>query len=76
MWSLYGVEYAENPRFTTPRVFVHIVRLWRRCSGGMGGTPVLPEPGGVNQQAAWLMTAFTILDAEEARLGDLERDQR
>lgn len=43
------------------------MRLWRRCQSGMGGYAQLPEPGGINAQAAWLMAAFDILADADAK---------
>lgn len=60
-------ERRRNPRIALPPVFGHVVRLWSRCRGGMGAG-LLPEAGGMNQQPAWLMTAFSILDGADADL--------
>ncbi|MCR0981790.1 hypothetical protein [Roseomonas populi] len=69
-WVLAETQWRRNPRLALRPVFFHIVKLWSRCRGAMGGTGLLPEPGGVNQQPAWLMAAFALLDGAEA---DMEK---
>ena len=59
-----------NPRHSIPAAAFHIVRLWLRTRGGMGGVGPLPEPGGINQQPAWLMGAFAILSSKQAEIED------
>lgn len=53
---------------------MHVVRLYYRGKGGMAPGP-LPDGGGVNDQAAWLLAAFGMLGAfeeawDEAKGGD------
>lgn len=62
-----AVLWWRNPRHLLPRAWMAVVALWRQSQGGMG-RGWLPEAGGINQQPAWLMDAFAILGAEEARL--------
>lgn len=66
-WIVGMTERRRNPLLTIPAVYTHVVRLWTRCRGGMGAG-LLPEPGGLNQQPAWLMRAFATLDAADAEL--------
>lgn len=61
-WLVGGRPWRRNPRHAIPAGIFHIVRLWARCRGGMGGAGHLPEPGGINQQPAWLLAAFRICD--------------
>lgn len=58
-----------------PKAYLHVVRLWSRCRAGMGGYAQLPEPGGINQQPAWLIHAFGVLEAAEEELRKAERGQ-
>lgn len=74
-WQVGRDIWQRNPRHLVPRSFFHVVRLWNRCRSGMGGFAVLPEPGGVNQQPAWLMAAFALLDAEDDRLREAEKGE-
>lgn len=39
----------------------------------MGGFAVLPEPGGINQQPAWLMAAFAVLDGADHDMREAEK---
>ncbi|ONG56967.1 hypothetical protein BKE38_05070 [Pseudoroseomonas deserti] len=66
-WEAGGRLWKPNPRFYIPRNIFHVVSLWFRCQGGMGGLAQLPGVGGVGDQAAWLMRAFSLLDGEEAK---------
>lgn len=44
-----------------------VVMLWDLYRAGMGPGH-LPDAGGVNDQACWLMEAFKIMDAAERNL--------
>ena len=37
------------------------------CEGGMGGYSAWPDAGGVNDQAAWMIDAFSILTTADAQ---------
>jgi hypothetical protein len=51
---------------------MHAVRLTWRHRGGMAPGP-LPDAGGINDQAAWLIEAMTLLGSVEAALPDPTR---
>lgn len=70
-WICAGTEWRRNPRIVIPPVYRHVVGLWARCRSEMGAGH-LPEAGGVNDQPAWLMRAFGLLDAAEAEFGKRE----
>ena len=59
--------WAHNPRLLLPRAWSQVVALWRLSDGGMA-RGWLPQSGGVNDQPAWLIEAFGLLAAEDARL--------
>ena len=59
------MHWPRNPRLVLPPAYLHAVRLYWRHRGGMAPGP-LPDAGGVNDQAAWLMAAFGILGGIEA----------
>ncbi|WP_272876802.1 hypothetical protein [Neoroseomonas terrae] len=42
----------------------------------MGGLALLPEAGGINQQPAWLINAFAVLDAAERRFDELDKQEQ
>jgi hypothetical protein len=67
-------RWPRNPRFIVPRVFQHIVRMWARCRGGMGAAS-WPDPGALNQQAAWIVAAFGVLDAADRRVDEIEKER-
>jgi hypothetical protein len=46
---------------------MHAVRLTWRHRGGMAPGP-LPDAGGINDQAAWLLEAMALVGAAEAAL--------
>ena len=72
-WIVGATQRRRNPRLTIPPVYTHVVRLWSQSRGGMGGTGLLPEAGGLNQQPAWLMRAFSLLSSADA---DLEKTNK
>jgi hypothetical protein len=67
-----AIHWWRNPRLLLPRAWMLALALWRQSQGGMA-RGWLPEPGGVHDQPAWLMEAFAILSAEEARLDRQEK---
>lgn len=71
-----SVPWPLNPRHIVPRGYLHVVRLWNRCRAGMGGLAVLPEAGGINQQPAWLIHAFGMLDAADEEMRRAEEAER
>ncbi len=68
------MRWRGNPRLAVPPAAMHAVRLYYRNKGGMAPGP-LPDAGGVNDQAAWLMTAFGVLAAVEAEWEEAANDQ-
>jgi len=56
--------WRRNPRLVVSPGAMHAVRLYYQHKGGMAPGP-LPDAGGVNDQAAWLMAAFNILGGIE-----------
>lgn len=72
---MLGRSVTENPHDTVPDPLWAVVRLWRTCRGDMG-LAVLPEAGGLLDQAAWLLDAFDACNAAEAGLIADEREKR
>jgi hypothetical protein len=52
------------------------VRLWFACLDGMGGIGHWPDPGGVGDQAAWVVDAFGALGGIKAALDEAARKMR
>jgi len=73
-WRGVEILWLRNPRHLLPRAWVLAVAAWRHSQGGMG-RGWLPEGGGINDQPAWLIDAFSILAAEDARIEKRERAQ-
>ncbi len=71
-WQVSDDVWPRNPRHLVPRAVFHVARLWSRCRSGMGGFAALPEAGGINDQPAWLMAAFGVLDGAEEKLREAE----
>jgi hypothetical protein len=44
------------------------VNLFVQCRSGTGGYACLPDAGGMNDQGAWLMDAFEIIEATFEKL--------
>jgi hypothetical protein len=68
-----GDAWAENPRLVIAEPWHAFVRLWAACRGGMGGIAHWPDAGGVNDQAAWVVDAFTALGGIDAALDEVRR---
>jgi len=75
-WDVGGRIWKRNPRHLVPRAIMRVVMLWDLCRAGMGGFAMLPEAGGINDQPAWLMAAFGVLNAENGRLEEIDRERR
>jgi len=69
------VEWVRNPALVVPAACRHVVRLYWRAKGGMAPGP-LPEAGGVNDQPAWLLTAFDLLAEAEAEMDRAETAEK
>lgn len=71
-WILGNDTYDTNPRLLIGPGERAMIRLWRAARGhygnGLGGGIVLPEAGGLLDQAAILLDAFDVMDAAEAQL--------
>jgi hypothetical protein len=65
---------ATNPRALVPDDIWPVLRLWSWCRGEFGLTH-LPDSGGVNDQASWVMDAFAILAEVDAELREAEKPQ-
>jgi hypothetical protein len=50
--------------------------MWFACRGGEGGIAHWPDAGGVADQAAWIVDAFTVLGGLNAKMEDDERKRR
>lgn len=70
------MEWRVNPRLACPPGALHAVRLWFQSRGGMGGAGPLPDAGGLNDQAAWLMHAFNLIAAADDEWSEAERERR
>jgi len=67
-WELFGEKYHTNPRFLLGPGDVDMINLWRLFQGGGMGGGHLPDSGGVIDQPAIMMDAFTIMDKAEREL--------
>ena len=56
-----------------PPAWFALVQLWCACRAGMGGIAHWPDPGGVADQAAWVVDAFARLAALDAELDNEDR---
>ena len=50
-----------------------MVRLWAACRGSEGGIAHWPDAGGVADQAAWVIEAFSTLSSLDAAWSAEER---
>ncbi len=50
------MQWTVNPRLAVSPAALHVVRLAWRGRGGMAPGP-MPDAGGINDQAAWLIVA-------------------
>lgn len=75
-----GATYTTNPRLLLPPSTADMLRAWHAARGrGFGSaslmaTPVLPEAGGLLDQAALNLDAFDVMDAAQAALTPRRKD--
>lgn len=74
-WRGAPVHWLTNPRLLLPQAWFVVVQMWRLSQGGMG-RGWLAEAGGAHDQPAWLLHAWSILNAEDARLDRLKEGSR
>jgi hypothetical protein len=76
-WLVGGRVYEHNPRRLLTPADHAMVRVWLACRpSGMGGARLLPDAGGVLDQAAVMLDALGIMDDEAARLQRREEPAR
>lgn len=74
---MVGTElWTENPALVVPLAFRRVVTVWSMCRAGMGGYACWPDAGGLNDQSAWLMDAFSVLAAAQSEWEEAERRRR
>tara|TARA_B100001971_G_C17977961_1_gene425800 strand:- start:116 stop:430 length:315 start_codon:yes stop_codon:yes gene_type:complete len=68
VWELFGAGYRVNPRHLVTDDALEMVSIWRLFQQGL-----LPDEGGVVDQAAAMIDAFGIMSSAEGELAkDLE----
>lgn len=67
-WIIGDEEFADNPAAGVTAEHQHVAALWQAWRGGEFGGGPLPDPGGVNDQAAWLFDAFAVMERAWAAL--------
>lgn len=72
-WDIGPDRFGRNPRLLLGRHDRALVDVWRRTSPflaarRMGGASPLPDRGGVADQAAVMLEAIDVMDAQAARV--------
>ena len=72
---MLGETYHANPSDLVEPWALTVVATWAQCRGEFG-LQHLPDAGAINDQAAWLLDAFSVCAAAEAELVRAERPDR
>ncbi len=64
---------GDNPRLTIASAWHEFVRLWAACRDPEGGIAHWPDSGGVGDQAAWVVDAFSTLASMHAAMNEAEQ---
>ena len=73
-WLIGTRIFKQNPRKLITQAEQEMVRIWLACRpGGIGGARLLPDRGGVWDQAATMTDALSIMDDEAARQQKLHK---
>lgn len=76
-WMVAGEPWpGDNPRLAVPPVWHELVRLWAACRDPEGGIAHWPDAGGVGDQAAWIVDAFSVLGTINGAMTEAEQRQR
>ena len=75
-WLVAVGPVASTPRLTVPSPWHDCIRLSAACRAGRGGAAYWPDPGGVGDQAAWIVDSFAMLTAIDATLDNALRRGR
>jgi len=68
-WIIHGRVFAENPRRLVREPEREMVRIWAFTrTGGFGGARLLPDRGGIMDQAAVMLDALNVMDDQAAEL--------
>jgi hypothetical protein len=62
----------DNPRMAVAPDWHEFVRLWVACRGE-AGIAHWPDPGGVGDQAAWIVDAFAALASIDHQMREHDR---
>ena len=69
-WLVAGEPWlGGNPRLTISPAWHEFVRLWAACRGETG-IAHWPDPGGVGDQAGWVVDAFSTLASLYAAMNE------
>ena len=66
---------GDNPKLTIAAAWHEVVRLWAACRGETG-IAHWPDAGGVGDQAAWIVDAFSALASLHAAMNEAEQKLR
>jgi hypothetical protein len=76
-WLVAGQPWeGDNPRLTISPAWHDVVRLWAACRAPEGGIAHWPDSGGVGDQAAWVVDAFSTLATLHAAMNEAEQKLR
>ncbi len=70
-WELVGINqvFMVNPKSLLRESDHDMVRIWALTrTGGFGGARLLPDAGGILDQAAVMLDALAVMDAQAAAL--------
>jgi hypothetical protein len=60
-WEIEGDLYETNPKYQVPPYAATMLTLFQACTDGDGNYTVLPEAGGVMDQAAIMFDALNYM---------------
>ena len=65
---LFDQEYKENPRFEISEDEYWMIHYWQYWRGNMDRPAQMPESGGLMDQCAIMIEAFSVMDSTHAQL--------
>jgi len=68
-WMINGRVFLENPKSLVREPDREMLRVWALTrTGGLGGTRLLPDRGGILDQAAIMLDALAVMDDQADQL--------